>query len=702
MTDQLLSDASLVAQAYRYDRVELEHLLYVLLRDGACRAAAERAGLDPDQISSVLSKGFEFRRSGRLIGAHRLTLSDEVSRVVALAEHEEGSLFDIVLGMTDSSRPVGPVTGLGAISDPLPELDDLLDHLEGEEAQFGFDRICRDVFHKEARITPPRASGLGPAPEGDRAEVSEKEPGPNRSGQADRTSLSGKERAEAQRAVERSIRDLTELHRSGQLDPVIGRDREIDQICEVLMRRRKSNVLLVGDPGVGKTALMEGVAARVADSPDPALSSRPVLQASLGALVSGARYRGDFEIRMELLVELALERHAILFFDEMQMLIGSGATAERGMDGANLLKPVLARDGLSLVGATTLEEAKALRSDPALMRRFEELLVEEPTPEQMREILRGASASYLAHHRVRADRHILERLIDFADRYMPHRLFPDKAFDLLDTACVRARISGRSSIRVEDIRDAVRRLGGTLPDLSLRHHEDREAEAARLLTRLRKNVAGQEEALLAIVQAYVGRDRNAPLRIRLDGPKGVGRRTLARSFSKAIGGGFREVNVADGAERIRSALLQMNTSKDQPLTLLVNAGDETEEEVRSVLDRLMSEGITDPHKLNGPEHRNMVVLVRSDNQKDRIGFTFSQKDISIVSSDERKVVLNIFCGDRLREAVSFEIERLSRLWSDSGVSRAVPEVESVVYRLPAEVRSWSEIATICQSCLDEG
>lgn len=701
MTDQILSDASMVAQAHRYDRVELEHLLYVLLKDGSGGAAAERAGLDPDQLLSLLSNGFEFRRSGRLIGAHRLTLSDEVSRVITLAGHEGGSLFDTAISLMRSGRPVRAVPAGKVVPEPLPELDDLLDHLEGEEAQFGFDRICKDVFHKEARISPPRVSGLGAAQEGERAEVSEKEPGPNRSGQADRTSLSGKERAEAQRAVERSIRDLTELHRSGQLDPVIGRDREIDHICEVLMRRRKSNVLLVGDPGVGKTALMEGVAARVADSPDPALSSRPVLQASLGALVSGARYRGDFEIRMELLVELALERHAILFFDEMQMLIGSGATAERGMDGANLLKPVLARDGLSLVGATTLEEAKALRSDPALMRRFEELLVEEPTPEQMREILRGASASYLAHHRVRADRHILERLIDFADRYMPHRLFPDKAFDLLDTACVRARISGRSSVNVEDIRNAVRRLGGNLPDLSLRRQEDRETETSCLLTRLRRDVAGQEEALRAIVGAYVGRDRSAPLRIRLDGPNGIGRRTLARSFSKAIGGGYREVNVSDGAERIRSALLELNISKDQPLTLLVNAGDETDKEVRSVLDLVMSEGGAEPHKLSGRGPRNMVLLIRSDSQRERIGFNFSQKDAPIVSPDELKIVMNIFLGNRLHEAVSFELERLSRLWSDSGVSRAVPEIESVIYRLPAEVRTWSEIAQMCRSCMED-
>ncbi len=700
MTDQLLFDASWVAQAHRYDRVELEHLLYVLLRDASCRAAAERVGLDPDAIGSLLSKGFEFRRSGRLIGAHRLTLSDDVSRVLTRAERAEGALFDIALDLTCSNRSVGGGAGVAGVSDPLPELDDLLDHLEGEEAQFGFDRICKDVFHKEARITPPRASGVGPAQEGERAEVSEKEFGPGRAGPTERSSLSGKERAEAQRAVERSIRDLTELHRSGQLDPVIGRDREIDQICEVLMRRRKSNVLLVGDPGVGKTALMEGVAARVADSPDPALSSRPVLQASLGALVAGARYRGDFEIRMELLVELALERHAILFFDEMQMLIGSGATAERGMDGANLLKPVLARDGLSLVGATTLEEAKALRSDPALMRRFEELLVEEPSPELMREILRGASASYLAHHRVRADQRTLQRIVDFAERYMPHRLFPDKAFDLLDTACVRARISGRTSISVGDIRDAVRRLGGTLPDLRAQYPEDREAEETRLLSRLRKSVAGQEEALRSIVRAYLDRSPNAPLRIRLVGPKGVGRRTLARSFSKVTGGVFCEVNVADGADRIRSSLQQASTSKDKHLVLLVNAGDESDEEIKSVLDRITNEAITVPAKTDRPGLPSLVILIRIDNQKERIGFNFSQTDMSIGSRDELKVIMPVFCGDRLRDAVSFELDRLSRLWSDSGVSRPVPDVESVVYRLPSEVRNWSEIAYMCRSCLE--
>ena len=691
MTEILLLEARRVAEQNRYDQVTPEHLLYVLFRDERFRSESESLGLHPDVMTSLLTAGFAFHRSGRLLGPGRVPVKSDVRRVLDRPPARLlTAVLELVHGAPNEPEP-GPRPPPRA--DELPALDDLLEDLEGEQAHLGFDRICKDVFQKDVRGGLHAPAGAGASEEA-RADPAE-QGATGRGGQPDRTSLSGKERAEAQRAVERAIRDLTALHRAGRLDPVIGRDREIDRVCEVLMRRRKSNVLLVGEPGVGKTALMEGVAARVADSPDPALSARPVLQASLGGLVAGARYRGDFEIRMELLVELATERRAILFFDEMQMLVGSGSTAERGMDGANLLKPVLARDGISLVGATTLEEAKLLRADPALMRRFEELLLDEPSAELMREILRGGAPSYLSHHRVRADERLLGRVVDFADLYLPDRRFPDKAFDLLDSACVRARVSGRPALRVEDIRGAVRQLGGGLPDLDQISPQEAEARQARLASQLERHVGGHGDAIRDLAMAVVRRDPSAPLLVRLDGPKGVGKRTLARALARSLGGPFREVHAADGAAPARAALLEAAASASTTV-LLLNAGEHVSAEVSELLDRLTRTGTLEAPTGKEVGLGRCIILIRSDHQGNKLGFSLSNRNENNFSSDIQKISMPPFSGERLIEAITYERNRLVRVLSDSGSSRPIHDVETIAYQVGPVIHAWSALVQACR------
>lgn len=688
--DEILFEACSVAEIFKYDQIEPEHVIFALLSYPELRERQELCGIDPDEVAITLEAGFRHWRKHQGVAIPRLIISDELMRVLG-ANQDHGAPLLRGLLRAISDRAAGP-RKRSPIPDPLPDLDEILDAVAEEEELFGFDRICDDVF-------PGRKGGQNPnspggAIESDAQVRSEPKPKGSSGAAPEKPSLSGKERQEAKRAVERSIRDLTALYFSGQLDPVIGRDAEIDQICRILMRRRKSNVLLVGEPGVGKTALMEGVAARIATSHDPALSRRPVLQASLGALVAGARYRGDFEIRMELLVEQALQRGAVLFFDEMQMLVGSGATAERGMDGANLLKPVLARDGMSLVGATTNEEAASIRADPALMRRFEAVMVREPDPDLMREIMRGSAEPYLKHHQVSADSRFLGRLIDFADRYLPDRRFPDKAFDLLDTACVHARMSARTRLRVDDLRFATRQLGGTLPSAEAGSREERGRAEEELISQLANHVGGHPEALSRTASAVLSGGPARPVLAQLVGPSGVGRRTLARALSRALGGPLLELDAGAGPDRVRSGIWS-GLMPGVRAVILINVPEGMETETVGLLKGVTSSGVLPGENGRQIDMTGSVILLRVSSERKRVGFTNENEYNLFHMNSIESINMGPFSNETLRDAVRFELERLSRIWSDSGVSRPIPEVDSVICGIQGAVRTWAEVTRLC-------
>jgi ATP-dependent Clp protease ATP-binding subunit ClpA len=705
MINQLLADASNISQEYNFEQIQPEHLLYAMISNPEWERLLAERGIDTTALSSDLAGALRFNANRVPAGVLQVMISEEVNQAIKGATSVGPKLVDSLINQmrdrsslqkTSPNTSKNQTTGLATLNAPLPDIDELLEGLEEDHAYFGFNQICNDVFPKETRAEQGGRSGAFGSDEVGILDGARTNEADVRRAEkpVEKPTLSAKERAEAQRAVDRSIRDLTEMFWSGDLDLVIGRDAEIDQICEVLMRRRKSNVLLVGDPGVGKTALMEGVAARVATSKDPALSSRPVLQASLGALVSGARYRGDFEVRMELLIELAQSRRAILFFDEMQMLIGSGATAERGMDGANLLKPALARDGLSLVGATTHEEAAGIRSDPALMRRFETVLVREPEVDLMRRILSGAAKPYLDHHRVRADERTLGRIVDFAERYLRDRRFPDKAFDLLDTACVRARLLGRSTIKVEDIRDAVRRLGGNLPLPHLVGEEDRDQTMKHIFEVLNDRVGGHPSAIQDVIKSLGDRLSGQPLGLNLVGPNGVGRRTLAYALARALGLRVREINVGFGADQVKTGILEaLNSGTD--LLILLNVDSDLDRTAASAIGGMLSTGVIRTPSGQEIGLGNTIICIRSNEQRGAIGFSSSEKPYTIGIPDIRKIFMPSFSDKRIFESVKFELERLSILWSDIGSSRSLPTVESVVNGSNMRDCVWADIAKAC-------
>ncbi len=401
------------------------------------------------------------------------------------------------------------------------------------------------------------------------------------------------------RRVDRHSRDLSAAARDGKLDPVVGREDEVAQVLEVLSRRTKNNPVLIGDPGVGKTAIVEGIAQRMASGDVPeTLRDRRVVALDLAGMVAGTKYRGEFEERLKGLIDevTAAQRGVVLFIDELHTIIGAGSAEGAPMDASSMLKPALARGELQVIGATTIEEyRKHIEKDPALERRFQPILVTEPSVVETIAILHGLRNRYESHHRVRITDQAMVAAAELSERYIHDRFLPDKAIDLIDRASARARLSaatpgpdlreleqrverlsrefdaavtaenyeradvltheldrtivelettrvGRSAtteVGAEDVAQVVSRSTG-IPVAQLT-----EAERHRLLNleqHLHQRVVGQDEAVGAVADAVrQGRaglsnpDRPVGSFLFL-GPTGVGKTELARALAAALYG----------------------------------------------------------------------------------------------------------------------------------------------------------------------
>lgn len=403
-------------------------------------------------------------------------------------------------------------------------------------------------------------------------------------------------------ALDEYGRDLTRLAHEGKIDPVIGRDKEIERVVQVLSRRTKNNPVLIGEPGVGKTAIAEGLAHRIIKGQVPeTIKNKRVVALDMPALVAGSKYRGDFEERLKkVMEEIRTGGNVILFIDEMHTLIGAGA-AEGAIDASNILKPALARGEMQAIGATTLDEfRKNVEKDPALERRFQPIVVEEPTKEETLSILKGLRDLYEAHHRVKITDEALKTAVELADRYITDRFLPDKAIDLVDEAASKVRIKVYTSPpdiktiekeienllkekeaaiiaqeyeKAAELRDAEQKARKELEDLKTQWEQDTvkqeqvvgeddiaqivsswtgvplqrlaQEESDRLLHLeevLHQRIIGQNEAVLAIARAIrrarAGlKDPRRPIgSFIFSGPTGVGKTEVARALAEAMFG----------------------------------------------------------------------------------------------------------------------------------------------------------------------
>src|SRR5580658_8928913 len=459
------------AQRFNHEYIGTEHILLGLVKEGSGVAANVLKNLDIDlrkirlEVEKIVQSGPDMVTMGKLPQTPRAKKVIEYSIEEARnLNHNYVGTEHLLLGLLREQEGVAAqvLINLGLkLEDVREEVLNLLGHnMDSGESSSG--------------------GGSG-------------------GGGGERTASKGKSKTPA---LDSFGRDLTELARQGKLDPVIGRQNEIERVIQVLSRRTKNNPVLLGEAGVGKTAIVEGLAQMVVDSNVPELlRDRRIVVLDLAMMVAGTKYRGQFEERIKAVMnEVRRARNTILFIDELHTLVGAGG-AEGAIDASNVLKPALARGEIQCIGATTLDEyRKYIEKDAALARRFQEIIVNPPTKDETVEILRGLRDRYEAHHRVQIKDDALLAAVEQSDRYISGRCLPDKAIDVIDEAGARVRL--KAMTRPPDLKDLDAEVVSKMTGVPLKKlGEDETLRLLKMEDELHHAVVSQHEAISAIARA---------------------------------------------------------------------------------------------------------------------------------------------------------------------------------------------------------
>ncbi|HQA67432.1 MAG TPA: ATP-dependent Clp protease ATP-binding subunit, partial [Aggregatilineales bacterium] len=422
----------------QHSYIGTEHLLLGLMREegGVAGRVLRELGLEMERVEMLVERN---TRSGQRTPFAKLDLSPGTQRVLELAVEEARRMGHHYIG-TEHLLLALVRHNEGVAIDILNEMG-----VTPEEIRKQTRRALQDS---------PSSVSQPPAPK-------------------PRTTTTRRERTRSTSQktplVDQLATDLTQLAEEGKLDPIIGREKEIERVIQILSRRTKNNPALIGEPGVGKTAIIEGLAQRIVagEAPAPLLDKR-LLQLDVGSLVAGTMYRGQFEERLKRVIEELKSSDSILFIDEVHMLVGAGS-AGSSVDAANILKPALARGELQCIGATTLDEYRRhIESDAALERRFQPILVEEPSIEETIDILKGIRAPYEEHHALRITDEAISAAAHLSARYVSDRFLPDKAIDLIDESAARVRMyKSPESLRVRQAQEELEELQALLEAAAL-------------------------------------------------------------------------------------------------------------------------------------------------------------------------------------------------------------------------------------------
>lgn len=626
----VLRDALMEVHRRRHDMLTIEHILYAACKSAKGRAILEGSGAGIGLLREQLEAFFRARMDVvDPATKYEIVQTEGVSRVIERGLAHAGSF------------------GRKAV-----EIGDLLAAIIEEEDSYASYYLRKQGVERVTMLKLASRSAEG-----------NEQPGCDRCGDEDGASKND--------PLSEFTIDLTQRAREGKIDPLIGRDKELDRAIEVLCRRRKNNPLFVGDPGVGKTALAEGLALRIAEGQVPEMfKNTRLFSLDMGTALAGTRYRGDFESRLKAIVEaLKKEPDTILFIDEIHTIVGAGATSGGSLDAANLLKPALANGELRCIGSTTYEEFRNnLEKDRALARRFQRIDLHEPSIEDCLAILKGLESRYAEHHHVKYGPSVLKAMVELSARHVRDRLLPDKAIDVMDECGASVRLRGGeekdSQVVMADVERIVARMAG-VPARTVSGRERN--RLANLEKDLKRMVFGQDQAIELIVRAILraraglSADRRPAGSFLFYGPTGVGKTEVAKSLAQIMGIEFIRFDMSEYMEKhavsrlIGSPPGYVGFDQGGQLTEAVRKApysvvlfDEIEKahpDIFNILLQVMDYGTLTDNTGRKTDFSNVIIIMTSnagafDMSQASLGFTRSAATDS--ADKARKAVENMF------------------------------------------------------------
>ncbi|EII2648347.1 ATP-dependent Clp protease ATP-binding subunit ClpA [Salmonella enterica] len=635
------------AREHRHEFMTVEHLLLALLSNPSAREALEACSVDLVALRQELEAFIE-----------------QTTPVLPASEEERDTqptlsfqrvLQRAVFHVQSSGR--SEVTGANVLVAIFSEQESQAAYLLRKHEVSRLD-IVNFISHGTRKDEPSQSSDLGNQPTGD-------------------------EQAGGEERMENFTTNLNQLARVGGIDPLIGREKELERAIQVLCRRRKNNPLLVGESGVGKTAIAEGLAWRIVQGDVPeVMSDCTIYSLDIGSLLAGTKYRGDFEKRFKaLLKQLEQDTNSILFIDEIHTIIGAGAASGGQVDAANLIKPLLSSGKIRVIGSTTYQEfSNIFEKDRALARRFQKIDITEPSVEETVQIINGLKPKYEAHHDVRYTAKAVRAAVELAVKYINDRHLPDKAIDVIDEAGARARLmpvsKRKKTVNVADIESVVARIA-RIPEKSV-SQSDRDT-LKNLGDRLKMLVFGQDNAIEALTEAIkmsragLGHEHKPVGSFLFAGPTGVGKTEVTVQLSKALGIELLRFDMSEYMERHtvsrligappgyvgfdQGGLLTDAVIKHPHAVLLLDEIEKAHPDVFNLLLQVMDNGTLTDNNGRKADFRNVVLVMTTNagvRETERKSIGLIHQDNSTDAMGEIKKVFTPEFRNRLDNIIWFD------------------------------------------------